>query len=148
MLRRLTSKAPAAGIAVAFTLTVLSARVVSVVNPGFHFNMYGVHIHHYVYGIFILAIAGYLALIFRGDGARPWIALLYGLGVGFTFDEFGMWSNPVLQRGRWDRTGITIIVVALLMVGVLLPRLAKKPQNRLEIPRSNPVEVSDSIEVS
>lgn len=148
MLRRLTSKAPAAGIALAFTLTVLSARVVSVVNPAFHFNMYGIHIHHYVYGIFILAIAGYLALIFRGDGARPWIALLYGLGVGFTFDEFGMWSNPVLQRGRWDRTGITIIVVALLMVGVLLPRLAKKPQNRLEIPRSNSVEVSDSIEVS
>ena len=148
MLRQLTSKAPAAGIAVAFALTVLSARIVSWFNPGFHFNMYGIHIHHYVYGIFILAIAGYLALIFRSDRVRPWLAMLYGLGVGFTFDEFGMWSNPVLQRGRWDRTGITIIVVALLMVGVLLPRLARKPPNRLEIPRSNPVEVSNSVEVS
>ncbi|HEY2381626.1 MAG TPA: hypothetical protein VGK48_10660 [Terriglobia bacterium] len=148
MLLRLTSKAPAAGIAVAFTLTVLSARIVSLVDPGFHFNVNGIHIHHYVYGIFILAIAGYLALIFRGDGARPWIAMLYGLGIGFTFDEFGMWSHPVFQRNRWDRTGLTIVVIALLMVGVLLPRLARKSQNRLEIPPSNTVEVSDSVEAS
>ena len=136
------SKAPAAGIAAAFALTVLVARLVSYVVPRFHINIFGIHVHHYVYGIFILVIAGYLALIFRNDGATPWIALLYGLGVGFTFDEFGMWVNLSVRGTRWNTTGITIVVVALLMVGVLIPRVLRKPQNRLEIRRSNSVEVS------
>jgi hypothetical protein len=143
MLHRLASKAPAAGIAAAFVLTVVSARIFSFVLPRVHWEpVPGMHIHHYVYGIFILAIAGYLALIFRGDGATPWIALLYGLGVGFTFDEFGMWVNPPFHGGRWNTSGITIVIVALLIVGLFIPRLLRKPQNRLEIPRSNSLEVS------
>jgi len=143
MLHRLASKAPAAGIAAAFALTVVSARIFSFVLPRVHWEpVPGMHIHHYVYGIFILAIAGYLALIFRGDGATPWIALLYGLGIGLTFDEFGMWLNPPFHGGRWNTSGITIVIVALLIVGLFIPRLLKKPQNRLEIPRSNSLEVS------
>ena len=143
MLHRLTSKAPAAGIAAAFGLTIVSARIFSLILPRFHWEpVPGMHIHHYVYGIFILAIAGYLALIFRNDGATPWIALLYGLGVGLTFDEFGMWLNPAFRGGRWNTSGITIVVIALLMVGLFIPRLLRKPQNRLEIPRSNSLEVS------
>ena len=99
------------------------------------------HIHHYVYGIFILVIAGYLALIFRNDGATPWITLLYGLGVGLTFDEFSMWLNPVFQGGRWNKSGIMIVIVALFFAGLLLPRRrAPKPKNRLEIARSNTLE--------
>jgi len=35
------------------------------------------HIHHYVYGIFILTVAGNLALIFKSERATLWIALLY-----------------------------------------------------------------------
>ena len=143
MLHRLASKAPAAGIAAAFALTVVSARIFSFVLPRIHWEpVPGMHIHHYVYGIFILAIAGYLALIFRGDGATPWIALLYGLGIGLTFDEFGMWLNPSFYRDRWNTSGITIVIVALLIVGLFIPRLLKKSQNRLEIPRSNSLEVS------
>lgn len=142
MFHRLASKAPAAGIAAAFALTVVLARITSYLVPHFHLNLFGIHIHHYVYGIFILVIAGYLALIFRNDGATPWIALLYGLGVGFTFDEFGMWLNLSGRGTRWNTSGITIVVVALLMVGLLIPRVLRKPQNRLEISRSNSLEVS------
>jgi hypothetical protein len=143
MFHRLSSKTPSAGIAAAFVLTVFGARIFSLFFPWVHWAPAGVHIHHYVYGIFILVIAGYLALIFRGDGARPWIALLYGLGVGLTFDEFGMWLNPPFVRGvRWNTNGITIIVVALLLVGLLLPRLIRRSQNALEIERSNSLEVS------
>jgi hypothetical protein len=143
MLHRLASRAPAAGIAAAFALTVVLARIFSLILPRVHWEpVPGMHIHHYVYGIFILVIAGYLALIFRGDRARPWIALLYGLGVGFTFDEFGMWLNPPFHGGRWNTSGITIVIVALLVVGLFIPRLPRKPQNRLEIPRSNSLEVS------
>src|SRR5438067_8687163 len=115
------SKAPAAGIAAAFILTAAGARLFSLVLPWVHWEpVPGVHIHHYVYGIFILTIAGYLALIFKGNRATVWIALLYGLGVGLTFDEFGMWLNPPFVRGvRWNTSGLSIVVVALAGIALL-----------------------------
>ena len=78
------------------------------------------HIHHYVYGIFILAIAGYLAMIFKGPRATSWIALLYGLGIGLTFDEFGMWLSPPFQRGtRWNTGGLEFVIIALIFLALL-----------------------------
>jgi hypothetical protein len=124
------SKTPAAGIIAALVATIVGTRVFSVLLPRVHWEPSpGVHIHHYVYGIFILAVAGYLALLFRGDRARSWIALLYGFGLGLTFDEFGMWINPPFVRGvRWNTTGLTISVLACTMAAVL-PILLRRRQD-------------------
>ena len=93
------------------------------------------HIHHYVYGIFILVIAGYLAMIFKGPRATSWIALLYGLGVGLTFDEFGMWFNPPFQRGtRWNTGGLEFVIFALT-AAALLPLIFRR-QRQPEEPSS------------
>ena len=121
MFYRSRSKAPAAGIIAALVATIVGTRVFSLMLPRVHWEPSpGVHIHHYVYGIFILAVAGYLALLFTGDRSRSWIALLYGFGLGLTFDEFGMWINPPFVRGvRWGTTGLTISVVAWLFQGSL-----------------------------
>jgi thiol:disulfide interchange protein len=133
------SKVPALGIAAAFVITSVGARLVSMALPQVHWEpVPGMHIHHYVYGIFILTIAGYLAMIFKGDRATSWIALFYGLGVGLTFDEFGMWLNPSFQRGvRWNTSGLQFIVFALALVG-LIPVLFRR-QSRPAIQRPDPL---------
>jgi len=125
----LKSKGPAVGVAAAFILTAAGARLFSLVLPWVHWEpIPGLHIHHYVYGIFILTVAGYLALVFKSDRATLWIALLYGLGVGLTFDEFGMWLNPPFQRGvRWSTNGLTIVIVALVMAA-LAPMIYGRPR--------------------
>src|SRR6266581_2104677 len=130
---RLKSKVPALGIAVAFVLTAIGARVFSVVLPWVHWEpVPGMHIHHYVYGIFILAIAGYLAMIFKGDRATSWIALLYGFGIGLTFDEFGMWFNPPFQRGtRWNMGGLEFVIIALALAG-LIPLIFRRQRQAAE----------------
>src|SRR5439155_8184648 len=122
MFQRLKLKAPALGISVAFVLTVAAARIFSLVLPGVHWEpVTGMHIHHYVYGIFILVVAGYLALIFKSDRATAWIALLYGLGVGLTFDEFGMWLTPPFVIGvQWNMTGVMMVVLFMLLRVLLL----------------------------
>ena len=98
MLNRFRTTTPVWCVAFAFTLTVVAARWVSRVKPGFHYNISGMHIHHYMYGIFMLTIAGYLGLVFKGPKATFWIALLYGWGAGFTFDEMGMWLNSSVNQ--------------------------------------------------
>ena len=124
---------PAASIAVAFVLTAIGARVFSWFLPTVHWEpVPGMHVHHYVYGIFILAIAGYLAMIFKGDRATSWIALLYGFGIGLTFDEFGMWFNPPFQRGtRWNMSGLGFVIIALALVG-LVPLIFRR-QRQVEL---------------
>jgi hypothetical protein len=115
------SKSFSLALAAAFVATIVAARLFSVVFPRVHWEpVPGLHIHHYVYGIFLLTIAGYLALIFKGPRSTIWIALLYGLGVGLTFDEFGMWFNPPFVRGvRWNTNGIVYVVVPLVIASLV-----------------------------
>jgi len=122
---------PGWGIAFSFLVTVLAARLISWIAPWYHWTIAGVHLHHYVYGIFILTAAGYLALVFKGPRATSWIALLYGLGVGLTFDEFGFWINPIFQRGvRWNYRGITTIVTGLVIVSLIPLWRRKRTEGR------------------
>jgi hypothetical protein len=148
MLRKSLFRVPGLGIAFAFLLTVAAARFISLIAPGFHSTVEGVHVHHYVYGIFILTAAGYLALTFKGARATFWIALLYGLGVGLTFDEFGFWINPVFQRGvRWNSNGITAIVLGLLLVAlipVLSRRITGESSATIPVPVISEVVVSEN----
>jgi hypothetical protein len=128
-----------AGVAPAFALTIVGARLFSVVFPRVHWEpIAGLHVHHYVYGIFLLTLAGYFALVFKGPRATRWIALLYGLGVGLTFDEFGMWFNPPFVRGvRWNTNGIAyaavlIGVAALLSLALMKPRSDRNARRGLQ----------------
>ena len=140
MFHRLTSKPPA-GVVAALAVTLGGARLFSLVLPRVHWEPFpGMHIHHYVYGIFILAAAGYLALLFRGDRARSWIALLYGVGLGLTFDEFGMWINPPFVRGvRWNTTGLTITLIACAVAGIIPVLLRRKRGIGRSVPATNDV---------
>ena len=100
-----------------FITTVISARLLSYYNPSAHVELGTVHMHHFSFGIFALAIAGYGALIFTGPRAPFFIALLYGFGVGLTFDEFDMWLNlDASPEFRWSSNGI-LIVAGVIVVG-------------------------------
>src|SRR5207247_2412148 len=117
----LKSKGPAVGVAAAFILTAAGARLFSLVLPWVHWEpITGLHIHHYVYGIFILTAAGYLALFFKSPRATLSIALLYGVGVALTFDEMGMWWNPRIERGaRWNYNGLVLLIAAFALCFLL-----------------------------
>ncbi len=117
---------------VAFASTVGIARFLSYLSPRhFHVNVSGAHVHHYVFGIFILTVAGFLALVFKGPRATFGIALLYGLGVGLTYDEFGFWINPPFVRGvRFNSAGLLLVVAVFLLVALLSVVLRRRPFRR------------------
>ena len=86
---------------------VMSRRI-----PDLFLHLGDTHIHHLNYGIFALAIVGgWLLFWCPGERGRKALAVLYGIGMALTFDEFGMWihlGGSYWQRASWD----AIIVVA------------------------------------
>jgi hypothetical protein len=83
----------------------------------------GYHIHHLNYGIFILAFAGILSLFFQNAKNRLKIGVVYGIGLGLTFDEFGMWFK--LENDYWMRLSYdAVIIIGLIFASmVYLPSL-------------------------
>ena len=56
------------------------------VSPG------GLHIHHLVFGIVLMMLAGFIA--FAIQPYSPWFEItagLFGIGMGLTLDEFALW---------------------------------------------------------
>ncbi|HTX22903.1 MAG TPA: hypothetical protein VMD27_13725 [Candidatus Aquilonibacter sp.] len=98
--------------------------------PNLYFFVGKTHVHHLNYGIFLLAaVCGYS--VFRRPVGRPAeiTALVYGLAMGLTFDEFGMWLH--LGGSYWQRASIdAVIVVAALFALVAFGRTVKKFEAR------------------
>ena len=103
-----------------FILTFIAARTVVLLimsnrMPNLYFFLRGTHVHHLNYGIFLLAaVGGYLLLRMPSGNALKVAALVYGIAMALTFDEFGMWLH--LGGSYWQRASVdAIIVVAALL---------------------------------
>ncbi len=113
----------------AFVLTFLAVRIVVLLImtrrlPDLYVYAGGTHIHHLNFGIFLLAGAG-AYLLFGRPTARGLsaTAILYGVGLALTFDEFGMWLH--LGGPYWARASFDAVVVigGLLGLAVAAPVL-------------------------
>jgi hypothetical protein len=82
----------------------------------------GTHIHHLVWGILLLLIAGYLGVVIAPPS--PWheiFTILFGIGTGLTLDEFALWLN--LEDVYWSQEGrrsIDAVIVAATLTGMVL----------------------------
>ena len=104
-----------------FLVTFILARIfvfliMSKAMPNLYFFMHGTHVHHLNYGIFLLsAVSGYS--VFRRPTGRPAevTALLYGVAMALTFDEFGMWLH--LGGSYWQRASVDAVIVVSALFG-------------------------------
>lgn len=121
-------------IALAFFITFGIVRFITYAIryhwlPFLHDNVLksGLHIHHFVYGIIMLLVVGYLALAFPERQGKRLIALslLYGIAAALTLDEFAIWLN--LQDVYWARQGresldaVAIVATLFLIAGTGAP---------------------------
>jgi hypothetical protein len=78
----------------------------------------GLHVHHLVWGIFLMMICGYVGLSVQPDSPlREITAVGFGVGMGLTLDEFALWLN--LEDVYWSQKGRESID-AVIVTGVLL----------------------------
>jgi hypothetical protein len=103
-----------------FILAFIAARTVVLLimsrrMPNLYFFLHGTHVHHLNYGIFLLAaVGGYLLMRLPSGNALRLAAMVYGIAMALTFDEFGMWLH--LGGSYWQRASVdAVIVVAALL---------------------------------
>jgi hypothetical protein len=107
---------------VAFLFAFTAARVlvfliVSRRIPDVYLNLGGTHVHHLNYGIFLLSgVGAYLLLGYPGPRSLRWAAILYGIGLALTFDEFGLWLH--LGGSYWQRASFDAVVVIAGLLGL------------------------------
>jgi hypothetical protein len=86
------------------------------VTPG------GLHIHHLVFGIVAMMVAGFVGFAVQPDS--PWIEVLaglFGIGVGLTLDEFALWLY--LEDVYWSEEGrrsVDAVILAAIIGGALV----------------------------
>lgn len=109
---------------VAFLATFLIARVLVLaimlkLVPNLYLHVGRTHVHHLNYGIVLLTLVGAGLLFLQPEGAvLHALALIYGVAVGLTYDEFGMWvhlGGPYWQRASFD--AITVVAATLALIG-------------------------------
>lgn len=77
----------------------------------------GVHVHHLVYGIALMLLAGAGEFIYRPAGAwQTVLAVAFGAGAALALDEFALWLR--LADVYWSPEG-RLSVDAVLVVGVV-----------------------------
>jgi len=114
-------------ILLAFLVTFVCARVLVFLImarklPDLFLHIHGTHVHHLNHGIFLLVAVGAWLLLRPPQNFR-WPAILYGVGLALTFDEFGMWlhlGGSYWQRASWDAVVVVTAVLGLFAFGPAL----------------------------
>jgi hypothetical protein len=95
--------------------------------PGSVVSDSGVHLHHLVFGIATMMIAGSVGFTVLGDG--PWAeicAFFFGVGAGLTIDEFALWIY--LDDVYWAEEGrVSIDATVIAAAGMMLILLGFSP---------------------
>ncbi|MCO1656459.1 hypothetical protein KDL28_15465 [Pseudonocardia sp. S2-4] len=112
-----------AAFLVTFVLTRVVTRLIRAGRGPFRdTTVGGVHIHHQVYGIFLLLGVGLLELAYRP--ASPWfevLAVLFGVGAALTLDEFALWLRlDDVYWGPEGRRSVDAVLIASVIGALLL----------------------------
>jgi hypothetical protein len=114
------------GLVVSFAFIRFSTRMMRSPRvpwwPGSIVSDGGVHVHHLVFGIILMIVAG--AISFAGFAVAPIYeicAFAFGVGIGLTVDEFALWLY--LDDVYWSKQGrasVDATVVAVAFLGLAL----------------------------
>lgn len=108
-----------AALLIAFFLIRTSARMTRAFTwwPGGVETKGGVHLHHFVWGIFLMLGSGFVGIGLHLH--EPWggiDAAVFGVGGGLTLDEFALWTR--MEDVYWSEQGRSSLE-AVAIVGVL-----------------------------
>ena len=100
------------------------ARTFTSIDPNAFLARGGVHIHHFWFGIILLAIGGWLGISYNQERIVRFAAVIYGAGGGLIGDEVGL----LLKGNYWTGITYTVLVafLAFAFTALLFVRYSKE----------------------
>ncbi len=77
----------------------------------------GLHIHHLFWGVLLLMVTGFTALATRSPTWHLRVAIVFGVALALTLDEFALWLR--LADVYWSREGLESLKAAAAAAAVL-----------------------------
>jgi hypothetical protein len=100
-----------------FLLSFIAARTFTTFFPSTVLVSSGIHIHHFWFGIILLAIGGWIGISLSDKETDRIAAILYGAGGGLISDEVGL----LLTFGNYQ-SGLTytFLIIFLTFISILI----------------------------
>lgn len=106
-----------------FIISFAIARTFTFFNPDVVLVSGGIHIHHFWFGLLLLAIGGWLGINYNRKEVDMTAAIVYGVGGGLIADEIGL----LLTLGDYY-SGLTWTAMLLLLAFVAILSLLRRYQ--------------------
>jgi len=101
---------------VSFITSFFVARAFTTFYPNTVLVSTGIHIHHFWFGLILLAIGGWIGISYNGVETNRFAAIIYGVGGGLIMDEVGL----LLTFGNyWTGITYTFMVGFLAFIAIL-----------------------------
>ncbi len=113
-------------VLVGFLPTFLVARFLVSSYPDLFLDIRGVHVHHFTWGVIVLAAVGFISLVSPEYPPRPALAVSYGVGLALAFDEFGMWLRLTANYNLDQSEDVMVGILAFLVVAVYFTGLIRR----------------------
>jgi hypothetical protein len=110
----------------AFLITLTILRIITAI---IHFDLFphgpfgdlvtksGLHIHHLFWGVLLLMATGFGALASRSESWHLRLAIVFGIALALTLDEFALWLR--LADVYWSPEGIASIKASAVVAALL-----------------------------
>ena len=104
---------------VSFALSFAVARTFTALNPNVIVSSSGFHVHHFWYGIIMLAVGGWLGISYNDPRVDRVAAIIFGAGGGLIGDEAGILLT-LDSNNYWAGVSYTFIIIFLTSASILV----------------------------
>jgi hypothetical protein len=104
---------------ISFIASFTVARVFTSIYPKTIWEVSGLHIHHFWYGIALLAVGGWIGISYQSEKTDRLAAILFGAGGGLIGDEVGLLLT--LSAGAyWADITYTLVIIFVTLGSMLI----------------------------
>lgn len=104
---------------ISFVASFIIARAFTTLNPHVVLITGDLHIHHFWYGLAMLAIGGWLGISYQSERIDRLAAILFGAGGGLIGDEVAILLT-LSPYAYWAEATYTLIIIFLSFASVLI----------------------------
>jgi hypothetical protein len=102
---------------ISFVASFTVARTFTTINPDTVLISGNYHIHHFWFGIALLAIGGWLGISYQNERTDRLAAILFGAGGGLIGDEVGL---LLTLENYWAEITYTFVVIVLTFASIVI----------------------------